>query len=112
MCGVEEKFYNAENFVKDRAKNFDREIDFKLYSASGEEYFCEVKLMGIGNPESADAVIARNSKIFVADTLSLQNKNQLDSLGIFWLEMKTHSHEDILNQFRNILKNLDIPFDD
>lgn len=111
LCGVSEKFYNAEHFIKDKTKDFDREIDFKLYSASDKEYFCEVKLMGIGNPESADAVIARNSKIFVADTLSKQNKNQLDSLGICWLEMKNHSHEDILNQFRNILINLDIPFD-
>ena len=110
LCGVDKKFYNAENFVRDNTKNFDREIDFKLYSEGGEEYFCEVKLMGGGNPESADAVIARNSKIFVADTLSRQNKNQLDSLGIYWLEMKNHSHEDILNQFRKILKNLNIPF--
>lgn len=110
LCGVPEKNYNAENFVRDRNLDFDREIDFKLYGNNGEEYFCEVKLMGGGNPESADAVIARNSKIFVADTLSRQNKNQLDSLGICWLELKNHSHEDILNQFRNVLKNLKIPF--
>ena len=107
LCGVDKKFYNAENFVRDNAKNFDREIDFKLCGAGGEEYFCEVKLKGGGNP---DAVIARNSKIFVADALSRQNKNQLDSLGIYWLEMKNHSHEDILNQFIKILKNSNIPF--
>ena len=78
LCGVPEKNYNAENFVRNKNLDFDREIDFKLYNASGEEIFCEVKLMGGGNPESADAVIARNSKIFVADMLSKQNKNQLD----------------------------------
>lgn len=110
LCGVPEKNYNAENFVRNKNLDFDREIDFKLYNASGEEIFCEVKLMGGGNPESADAVIARNSKIFVADTLSQQNKNQLDSLGICWLEMKNHSRENILNQFKKILEKLNIPF--
>lgn len=110
LCGVDKKFYNAENFIRNKTKKFDREIDFKLYGNSGEEYFCEVKLMGGGNPESVDAVIARNSKIFIADTLSQQNKNQLDSLGIFWLEMKNHSRENILNQFRKILVKLKIPF--
>ena len=110
LCGVPEKNYNAENFVRNKNLDFDREIDFKLYNASGEEIFCEVKLMGGGNPESADMVIARNSKIFVADTLSRQNKNQLDSLGICWLEMKNHSRENILNQFKKILEKLNIPF--
>ena len=109
ICGVSEKNYNAENFVRDRNLDFDREVDFKLIGK--KEYRCEVKLMGGGNPESADAVIARNSDIFVADTLIKQNKNQLDSLGICWLEMKNHSHEDILNQFRKILTKLEIPFE-
>ena len=36
--------------------------------------------MGKGNPESADAIIARNTNVFVADTLSTQNKNQCDEL--------------------------------
>ncbi|MBR6012420.1 MAG: CfrBI family restriction endonuclease [Selenomonadaceae bacterium] len=108
ICGIPEKNYNAENFVRDRNLDFDREVDFKLYCK--KEYRCEVKLMGGGNPESADAVIARNSDIFVADTLSLQNKNQLDSLGICWLELKNHSHEDIISEFKKILEKLEIPF--
>jgi hypothetical protein len=29
----------------------------------GNRYKCEVKLMGKGNPESADAVIARDSRV-------------------------------------------------
>ena len=41
LCGVDKKFYNAENFVRDRNLDFDREFDFKLYSVSGEEIFCE-----------------------------------------------------------------------
>ena len=57
--------------------NFEREIDFYLVN-NNQNYKCEVKLMGKGNPESADAVIARDSKIFVADKISDLNKNQLD----------------------------------
>ena len=108
ICGVSEKNYNAENFVRDKNLDFDREVDFKLIGK--KEYRCEVKLMGGGNPESADAVIARNSDVFVADTLSQQNKNQLDSLEIFWLELKNHSREDIISQFKKILTKLEIPF--
>ena len=38
--------------------------------------------MGQGNPESADAIIARDSDLFVADTLSQQNKDQCDERDI------------------------------
>jgi DNA-dependent RNA polymerase auxiliary subunit epsilon len=59
------KLYNVptENYsVKPRAKKVkkgevNREIDFFLRH-NNTEYKCEVKLMGKGNPESADAVIA------------------------------------------------------
>lgn len=111
LCGVPPKYYNAEIFVRDKSKKVDREVDFKLYDKDGKEYRCEVKLMGGGNPESADAVIARDSDIFVADTLSEQNKNQLNQLGIFWLELKNHSHEEIIARFKKILADLNIPFD-
>ena len=67
--------YNSEHFVKNRKLDVDREIDFYLKN-NGKEYKCEVKLMGQGNPESADAIIARDSNVFVSDTLSQQNKNQ------------------------------------
>ncbi|MDR2058457.1 MAG: hypothetical protein LBP83_09315 [Dysgonamonadaceae bacterium] len=46
----------------------DREIDFYLLS-NGKEYLWEVKLMGKGDPESVDAIIVRNSNVFVANTL-------------------------------------------
>lgn len=110
LCGVEPKHYNAEHFVRDKTKIFDREVDFKLYDKNFKEYFCEVKLMGRGNPESADMVIARDSKVFVADTLSEQSKRQLEQLGIFWLELKNHTAEEILNRFTFILTSLEIPF--
>ena len=109
LCGVPKKFYNAENFVRDGTKNFNREVDFKLYDKNYKEYRCEVKLMGKGNPESADTVIARNSDILIADTLSDQNKNQLDALKVFWIELKNHSSEDIISQFKKILRTLNVP---
>ncbi|EHE1098117.1 CfrBI family restriction endonuclease [Campylobacter upsaliensis] len=108
-CGVKQEFINAEVFSKNKDLDFDREVDFKLYNVDkSKEYRVEVKLMGKGNPESADAVIARDSHIFIADTLSEQNKKQLKALGIEFLELK--NNERILLDFMNILKNLQIPF--
>jgi len=66
---------------------FEREIDFYLMN-SDNQYKCEVKLMGKGNPESADAVIARDSTVFVADKLSETNKRQLNSLNVKWVELR------------------------
>lgn len=108
-CGVKQEFINAEVFSKNKALDFDREVDFKPYNVDKtKEYRVEVKLMGKGNPESADAVIARDSHIFIADTLSEQNKRQLKALGIEFLELKNNKR--ILLDFMNILKNLQIPF--
>ena len=107
LYSVSEENYKAK-FVKDNAKGFDREIDFYLLK-SGKEFLCEVKLMGSGNPESADAVIARATNIFVADKLSIQNKNQLDHLGINWVEMRS---ENGFKRFKLALENLGIPHKD
>ena len=63
-----ENNYDASHFIKDKGKKVDRAIDFYLLN-KGKEYLCEVKLMGKGNPESADAIIARDTNVFVADTL-------------------------------------------
>lgn len=95
-------------FKKDKAKGFDREIDFYLVK-DGKEFSCEVKLMGMGNPESADAVIARASSVFVADKLSQQNKNQLDSLKVNWVELRS---ENGYKRFKKVLENLGIPYTD
>ena len=81
---VAPKYYNAEKFIRDKELDVDREIDFYLINKENK-YKCEVKLMGQGNPESADAIIARGSHVFVADTLSLQNKNQCDQLNVSWV---------------------------
>ncbi|HEA8088738.1 TPA: CfrBI family restriction endonuclease [Campylobacter coli] len=108
-CGVKKEFINSEVFKKNEEFDFDREVDFKLYNIDkSKEYRIEVKLMGKGNPESADAVIARDTDIFVADTLSLQNKNQLKSLGIKFLELK--NNQNCIKDFKEILLQLDIPF--
>ncbi len=108
-CRVRKDCINSEIFKKNGELDFDREVDFKLYNFNkSKEYRVEVKLMGKGNPESADAVIARDTNIFIADTLSLQNKNQLKSLGIEYLELK--NNKNCLNDFRKILYKLEIPY--
>lgn len=85
--------------------DFEREIDFYLIS-NGQNHKCEVKLMGKGNPESADAVIARDSKVFIADKLSDLNKTQLDRLKVNWVELRS---ENGYQRFEKALQNLSIP---
>ena len=63
--------------------------------------------MGKGNPESADAVIARDSQIFIADKLSDTNKLQLDDLNIHWVELRDKNG---FKRFELILKDLNIPY--
>lgn len=92
----------------DEATNvgFQREVDFYLNSQS-QTYKCEVKLMGRGNPESADTVIARESKVFIADTLSETNKNQLDNRDVQWVELRAQHG---FKRFSDVLTNLNIPY--
>lgn len=107
------KLYDVpENFyaIKPRAKKLkqgeiNREIDFFLNKGKNI-YKCEVKLMGKGNPESADAVIARDSSLFIADKLSDQNKSQLDSLNIQWVELRS---EEGFRRFEKVLDKFQIP---
>lgn len=110
LCGVPRDNINSEVFRKDGTLDFDREVDFKLYNKQHKLLRCEVKLMGRGNPESADACFARDPNIFVADTLSEQNKKQLTACNIEWLELKNHNKEYILDHFRGILDRLNIPY--
>ncbi len=106
LYNVPDKYYA----IKPRAKRVrkgtvNREVDFFLYNDKNE-YKCEVKLMGKGNPESADAVIARDSSVFVADKLSDQNKAQLDSLNVKWVELRS---DEGFRRFRNVLRDFKIP---
>lgn len=93
--------YNLTGLTKSK-----REVDFFLVSNDGKKSNCEVKLMGKGNPESADATIARASEIFVADKLSDLNKKQLSELGINWVELRARNG---YKKFGEILRALDIP---
>lgn len=102
---VPESNYDATHFVKDKGKKVDREIDFYLLNGE-DKYLCEVKLMGKGNPESLDAVIARYTNVFVGDTLSQQNKNQCDQLGVHWVALRDRNG---YQRFGEALQALGIP---
>lgn len=107
IYGVADEFYKIKvaNQEVDNDIDFEREIDFYLIDSKvSKEYKCEVKLMGRGNPESADAVIARDSKVFIADKLSETNKKQLNKLKIEWVEL-----HDGYQRFEKVLSNLKIP---
>lgn len=86
--------------------DFEREIDFFL-KKDKDVYKCEVKLMGKGNPESADVFIARESNIFVADKLSETNIAQFNSKGAHWVELR--SKEGFL-RFEVALKDYKIDY--
>lgn len=96
------------NGVEIGEDDFEREIDFYLVDNRGNNHKCEVKLMGRGNPESADAVIARDSKVFIADKLSETNKKQLNSLHIEWVELRS---DDGFKKFEKVLDSLGIQHD-
>jgi len=95
-----------ENYkIKDLPKSF-REVDF--YLVNGDKNIkCEVKLMGRGNPESADAIFARDSDVFIADKLSDLNKEQANRLGVKWVELR---NKDGFKKFAEILNELKIPY--
>jgi len=105
---VPENYYDDSHFVKDRGKKVDREIDFYLLN-NNKKYLCEVKLMGKGNPEGVDVIIARNSNVFVADTLSQQNKNQCNQLGVNWIALRD---KEGYKRFGLLLEQLNIPYID
>ena len=78
-----------------------REVDYFLIPTHGRRAKCEVKLMGQGNPEGADAIHARDTDVFVASTLSDTNKRQLDEAGVLWTELQ------VPNGFLRFQKTLD-----
>ena len=99
---VPKKYYDQGNLPES-----ERESDFYLFDDTGKDYPGEVKLMGKGNPESADAVYARDSRFLVANKLSDTNKQQMDSAGILWVELQV---EDGYKRFEEVLKTLWIPY--
>lgn len=83
-----------------------READFYLLDDTGTRHRCEVKLMGKGNPESADAVYARGSRVLVANKLSEANKTQMDADNILWVELQA---DNGYQRFEQVLNELSIP---
>lgn len=84
-----------------------REVDFYLIDGRGKPRRCEVKLMGKGNPESADAVLARDSEVFIADKLSELIKKELNRREVLWVELRGAKN---FKQFEQVLEKLKIPF--
>lgn len=108
LYGVSREHYRAELRGVAEKEEFMREVDFCLIQGESS-YKCEVKLMCKGNPESADAVIARSSRIFVADKLSNLNKRQLNDQGVHWVELRDVNG---FQKFGRVLEKLSIPFTD
>ncbi|MCE5304210.1 CfrBI family restriction endonuclease [bacterium] len=101
------KIYNVpdEHYNQTRIPESMREVDFYLINDS-KSYRCEVKLMGKGNPESADAIFARESSILIADKLSDLNKKQAEQLNCEWVELRS---KDGYKRFSTVLEKLGIP---
>jgi len=104
------KVYNVpfEHFDQSQIPKSMREVDFYLIN-DGKYHRCEVKLMGSGNPESADAIFARESDVFVGDKLSVLNKHQADILNVKWVELR---NEFGYKRFAKVLEELEIPHTD
>ncbi len=108
LYGVPDSNYSLRIKGREVAEDdFEREIDFYLIE-NKNQHKCEVKLMGRGNPESADAVIARDSRVFVADKLSDTNKKQLNSRKVEWVELRSDGG---FKRFEAVLSHLKIPHD-
>lgn len=95
----------SQHFDQSQIPESMREVDFYLIQ-NDKYYRCEVKLMGKGNPESADAIFARESNVFVADKLSDLNKQQAEQLGVQWVELRA---ENGYKRFATVLAALGIP---
>ncbi len=102
LFSVPEDNYELTGLTKSQ-----REVDFFLINRNKEKFQCEVKLMGKGNPESADATIARDTQVFIADTLSDLNKQQLDGLDIKWIGLRD---PEGYKKFGSILEELNTPY--
>lgn len=107
LCGVPKDHIDASIFIRNMELDYDREVDYKIYDVDMNEIRVEVKLMGKGNPESADVIYARNTKMFIADTLSQQNKNQFNANNIPFIEMK--NNKDVVGDFKKALDRLHVP---
>ena len=106
LFGVPKEHYDSGASASADEGNVQREVDFNLVDSAARKYSCEVKLMGKGNPESADAAIARGIDIFVADTLSETNKVDLSLHEIRWVAL---SDSEGYQKFGKVLSDCQIP---
>ena len=83
-----------------------REVDFYFVNPNGTEFKCEVKLMGRGNPESADAAFARETDLLVADRLSHRTKQTLNEAEKLWVAF---DDDDWEQRFNHALTQMGIP---
>lgn len=102
MLKVPEEYYTEPEEYEDR-----RQADFHYFKDT-ENIKCEIKLMGKGNPESADAAMARYTQILIANKISDSQKEELNRKGILWLE--TQGNNNLLRDFSDILYKSGIPF--
>jgi len=107
LAGVPKEYMDDSIFKRNGELDYDREVDYKLYDTNHNYIRVEVKLMGRGNPESADVIYARDTKFFIADTLSLQNKKQFEANNVYYIEMK--GNDKVVDCFKNVLDDLNIP---
>lgn len=106
LYSVSSENYSAADRARgDTSEGVVREVDFLLVNGE-KKHKCEVKLMGGGNPESADAVFARGSNVFVADKLSEKNIKQLKEAGVEWVHLQ---EENGFRRFAKVLEKLKIP---
>lgn len=90
--------------------NAPRQVDYYLTDAAGKKHPCEIKLMGLGNPENTDGALARETEVFIFDSLTPDGtiREQLEThKEIVWVELKA---ENGYLKFEEVLKKLDIPY--
>jgi hypothetical protein len=84
-------------------EGFNRETDFYFVN-NDKKFKCELKMMGKGNPEGADSLYARDTSIFIGETLSDTNKKQCEKNNVHWIELKNSGWK----RFGEVFKKLGI----
>ena len=104
VFGVSENNYE-ENDQQDN-RSYSRETDFYIIDDDNNKFKVEFKMMGRGNPEGADSLYARDTSIFMGDTLSETNKKQCEDNGVHWIELRNNGWI----KFGEVLESLNINY--
>jgi len=100
LYDVSQKYYSEVGAASKR------EIDFYIKSPDGAEHKTEVKLMGRGNPESADVIHARDTEVFIGDRLPDLNKTQFNEANVQWVALNDKGG---YKRFKTVLDYYKIP---